>query len=47
MTVYREEGKSITGENKRILNFPGYARGIYLVRLNVEGNQILEKLVIE
>jgi hypothetical protein len=47
LTVYREEGKSITGENMRILNFPGYARGIYLVKLNVEGHQIVEKLIIE
>lgn len=45
--VYREEGKSVIGENSRILNFPGYAPGIYLVMLNVEGNHVVKKLIIE
>ncbi len=44
--VYQEEGRSAVGENARVLDFPGYARGIYLVKLNVEGNQVMEKLII-
>ncbi len=46
-TVYKEEGRAAEGENARILDFPGYARGIYLVKLNVEGNQVTEKVIIQ
>lgn len=47
LVICQVEGNTEIGENIRQLNLPGYAPGLYLVRLTLGDHQKLEKLILE